>query len=199
MQKATCKLTGVSDVMFGAHVSEAKKSDETHDQYEERTWQQKVRTLKDGQVFIQPFALKNALESAAKWLSMGIPGEGKKTFTKRFASGVLVAEKMPLFDGDGKPLTIDDVEPIRIFAPSDGQRGSGRRVFRVFPTVHEWQCETEIIILDGKITETVLEKHLIAAGKFIGFGSMRAENGGINGRFSVDDLALEAIEDLSAA
>lgn len=193
MRKATANLIGMSDLMFGTHVSVSKRDDETHDQYEERTWKHKVRVDGNGVVYIQPFALKNAFESAAKWLSMSIPGEGKKTFTKRFASGVLVVEKMPLLDAKGKPLTIDDVEPMRIFAPSDGQRGSGRRVFRIFPTVHDWQTSCEIIIFDNKISETVLEKHLTAAGRFIGFGSMRVENGGINGRFDVQGLKVEDV------
>lgn len=198
MRKATARLVGMSDLMFGTHVSIPKRDDETHDQYEERTWEHKVRVDGDGVVYIQPFALKNAFESAAKWLSMSIPGEGKKTFTKRFASGVLVAERMPLADAKGKPITIADVEPMRIFAPSDGQRGSGRRVFRVFPTVHDWQTACEIIVFDNKITAAVLEKHLVAAGKFIGFGSMRVENGGINGRFAVDDLEVTETDELAA-
>jgi hypothetical protein len=198
MKKATATLIGMSDLMFGTHVTTPKRDDETHDQYEERTWQHKVRLL-DDVPFLQPFALKNALESASKWLAMKIPGEGKKTFTKRFASGVLVTEKMPLVDSKGKPLSIDDVEPVRIFAPSDGVRGSGKRVFRIFPTVHEWQTTCEIVVFDNKISNTVLEKHLVAAGKFIGFGSMRVENGGINGRFHVEDLKVEDIADDLAA
>jgi len=198
MKTATVTFTGIADLMFGAHVANIKRDDETHDQYEERTWQGKVRVNGDGQVYLQPFALKNALESAAKWLSMSIPGEGKKTFTKRFASGVLVAERMLLYTAAGDPITIEDVEPLKIFAPSDGQRGSGRRVFRVFPLVRDWQTQAEIVVFDNKITDAVLEKHLVAAGKFIGFGSMRVENGGINGRFAVSDLKVVETEDIAA-
>ena len=36
-----------------------------------------------------------------------------------------------------------------------------------------------------KVTEEVVKKHLEESGKFIGFGSMRVENGGVAGRFSV--------------
>jgi hypothetical protein len=198
MLKATVDLFGMADLLFGTHVSEKKRDDETHDQFEERTWEQKVRTTKDGQLFLQPFALKNALESAARWLSMSIPGEGKKTFTKRFTSGILIVEKMLLTDSKGKALVIGNVDPVRIFAPSDGKRGSGRRVFRIFPTVREWQTTAEIMIFDNKITEPVLEKHLVAAGRFTGFGSMRVENGGINGRFAVEGLKVAEVDELAA-
>lgn len=187
MKTYQVKIEGVSDLCFGKHVSEPKKSEETHEQYEQRTWEQKVNRTKDGNCFIQPFALKNALESAARWLSMGIPGEGKKTFTKRFASGLLIADKLPLFGANGKALTIADVEPVTLFVPSDGKRGSGRRVSRIFPMVHEWLTTAEIIVLDDKLSQAVIEKHLEACGQFIGLGSMRVENGGVNGRFAVTD------------
>ncbi len=189
-----CKLIGISDLMFGQHVPEPKKDDETHDQREERTWQQKVRVTKDGQCYVQPFALKNCLESAAKWLAMKIPGEGQKTYTKRFTSGILVTEKLLLTDGNGKVLTIKDVDPVRIFAPSDGKRGGPKRVFRIFPTVYSWATAVEIHVFDNKIIEGVMLRHLDAAGKFIGFGSMRVENGGINGRFRVEDFEVNEIE-----
>ena len=186
MKTVVVKITGVSDLCFGKHVSEPKGDDETHQQYDKRTWRQKVNTLPNGQCFLQPFALKNALESAARWLSMSIPGEGKKTFTKRFASGIIIADRMLLTDHSGKPITIDDVSPEELFVPADGKRGSGKRVPRIFPIVREWATEVEITILDNKITDEVLYRHLDACGKFIGLGSMRVENGGINGRFEAE-------------
>jgi len=191
----TCKLIGISDLMFGKHVSEPKKDDETHDQHEERTWQQKVRVTGDGQCYLQPFALKNCLESAARWLALKIPGERSKTYTKRFTSGILVVEKLLLSNGDGKPLTMDKVDPVSIFVPSDGKRGGPKRVPRIFPTIYApWSTDAEIHIFDNKIVKDVLLRHLDAGGKFIGFGSMRVENGGINGRFSVENLEVNEIE-----
>ncbi len=187
-----CKLTGMSDVMFGKHVPEQKRGDETHEQREERTWQQKVHLTADGQCYLQPFALKNCLESAAKWLSKKIPGEGQKTYTKRFVSGVMVVERMLLSDPDsGQPLTIKNVEPLHLFVPSDGKRGGGSRVERIFPTVHAWVTEATIHVFDNKITEEVMQHHLVTGGKFVGFGSMRVENGGINGRYQVNEMRYE--------
>lgn len=181
------EIAGVSDFMFGKKGSSKKGTNETHDQFEERTWQEQIHQV-DGRCFIQPFAFKNALESAARWLSMSIPGEGKKTYTKRFASGILIVERMFLLKPDGAAVALADVEPVRIFAPSDGKRGSGKRVWRIFPTVRRWQTTAIVHVLDDKITDEVLSAHVTAAGQFIGLGSMRVENGGINGRFSVEAI-----------
>lgn len=192
MKVASCCLKSRpgSDLMFGKPVFTEKLDTETHGQYEERTWKEKVHVTEKGDLCYQPFALKNALEAAAKWLSLKIPGEGKKTFTKRFACGVLVIDQLMLTDHEGRQLTMKDVEPRRLFVPSDGQRGSSRRVERIFPTITEWMSDVVIHILDDKISESVLSRHLEACGNFCGFGSMRVGNGGINGRFAVSDIVL---------
>ena len=59
-------LESAAPIFFGKPVFEKKNSDETHEQFEERTWSLKVHQTDDGQVFIQPFALKNALEAATE-------------------------------------------------------------------------------------------------------------------------------------
>jgi hypothetical protein len=192
MLLATYEFTGVSDLMFGQHVPEPKKDDETYDQYEQRTWQQKVY-LRDGQCALKPFALKNALESAAKWLSLKISGERGKTFTARFVSGILVTDPL-LLTTNGHKATIKDVEPVVIFAPSDGKRGGAKRVFRIFPTIHQWETIARVMVFDNKITPDVLDRHIDAVSQFIGFGSMRTGKGGINGRFKVKSLGVETVE-----
>lgn len=194
MLQVTCTLNGVSDLMFSRHVPETKRDDETHDQKERRTWEQKVSLTPDGKCFLQPFALKNCLESAAKWLSLKIPGERNKTFTKRFLSGILVVDKLMLTDARGKQLTMADIDPMELFVPSDGIRGSAKRVIKIFPTLHEWSADATIMVFDNLISVDVLERHLDAAGKFIGLGAMRAGNGGINGRFAVTGLEATTVE-----
>lgn len=188
----SAELTGFSDLMFGKHVPGERDDKETHEQYAQRTWTQKVGTNTEGQLQLSPFALKNCLESAAAWLSRKIPGEGKKTFTKRFKSAIIVESPLLLSDSQGNPLTIEDVEPIELFVPSNGQRDGSTRVIRIFPTVHEWATTVELIGFDDKITGDVMRDHLIAAGRFIGFGPMRVQNGGINGRFLVSNF--QAVE-----
>ena len=49
------------------------------------------------------------------------------------------------------------------------------------------------VIFDEKITESIFEDSLVALGQYIGFGSMRVENGGSNGRFSVAELSFEEV------
>ena len=198
MNVCECDFIGASDLMFGCPVMEKKRDDETHEQHEERTWTQKVNVAPDGQLFIQPFALKNALESAAGWLKKKIPGEGQATYKKRFVSGVMVVDKMLLTDLSGNALTIDDVVPRPLFVPSDGKRGSSKRVTRIFPTISEWKTHAEIHVFDTKLSGEIVEKHLIAAGKFVGFGSMRVENGGINGRFAVENFQASELEQVAA-
>lgn len=175
-----------SALFFGKPVLEPKDSKETHDQHEKRTWKQKVHVDADGCVCIPPFAIKNALEESGKFLSLKIPGEGKKTFTDRFRKGVIVSSPMKLCHPSGKPVALDDIVPQTLFVPSDGRRGSGKRVQRIFPTLHRWTGEATLFIADPKITDEVLAEHLDALGQFIGFGSMRIGNGGVNGISTVE-------------
>lgn len=176
-------LSSASPLFFGAPVFEKKKSDETHEQHEERCWKMKVRKTEDGQVFIPPFALKNALEAAGSRLGMKLTG--KATYTKLFRQGIMINEDIRLFSRDGRPVTIESVSPIPMFVPSDGKRGSGKRVMRIFPQLTAWSATVEVICFDQRLTKEVVQTHLEEAGKFIGFGSMRVENGGVAGRFSV--------------
>ncbi|MFM7009571.1 MAG: hypothetical protein ACKO0Z_09630 [Betaproteobacteria bacterium] len=177
-------IVSAAPLFFGAPVFEKKKSDETHEQFEERTWQKKVRTTESGQVYIQPFALKNGLEAAGSRLNMKLMG--KATYTKLFRQGVMINDAILLCDRSGKPVMIDKIQPLPMFVPSDGKRGSGKRVMRIFPQLQAWQAEVEIMCFDQRLTEDVVRAHLEEAGKFIGFGSMRVENGGVAGRFSVE-------------
>jgi hypothetical protein len=170
-------------MFFGAPVFEKKKSDDTHEQFEERTWQQKVRQTASGDVYVQPFALKNALEAAGSRLNMKLTG--KATYTKLFRQGVMINDEIILKSSSGKPITIEDIRPIPMFVPSDGKRGSGKRVMRIFPQLHSWTAEVEVVCFDQRLTREVVQTHLEEAGKFIGFGSMRVENGGVAGRFAV--------------
>lgn len=183
MQEQQFKLTSISPMFFGAPVLEERQSDETHEQREQRLWTKKVHQTPDGQAYIQPFALKNALESAGSRLNMKLTG--KATYTKLFRQGVMVVDPLLLSKPDGSKISISDINPRPLFVPSDGKRGGGKRVMRIFPELQEWTTIATITVLDPRITPEVMLKHLEEAGKFIGFGSMRVENGGITGRFAV--------------
>ena len=180
----TYALTSAAPLFFGAPVFEKKKSDETHEQFEERTWRDKVRRTDSGQVYIQPFALKNAMEAAGSRLGMKLTG--KVTYTKLFRQGIMVNDELLLTDKSGKPITIESITPIPMFVPSDGKRGGGKRVMRIFPQLKEWRTEAAVVCFDSRLTDTVVRAHIEEAGKFIGFGSMRVEGGGVAGRFAVE-------------
>lgn len=155
---------------------------ERSDDYEARTWRHKCHTGADGRVFIPPMAFKMALDTAAKMLGRQIPGKGKATFTKFFLSGVLVMEPLVL------PLSRDEVACDRIFANADGVRGSGKRVWRLFPRVEEWQGDVAFHVLAPEIGREVFTEHLVQAGAFVGIGRFRPQSGGFYGRFKVDKV-----------
>jgi hypothetical protein len=152
---------------------------ERPDEYEERTWRERLHATDDGRVFIPPMSFKNCLSEIAKFLSEQIPGKGKSTYTKHFEAGVLVME----------PLVLDikkaDVPGEWLFVPADGRRGSGKRVRKCFPVIREWGGDVTFHILDNTITKEVLEHHLREAGGFIGIGRFRPRNNGFYGRFEV--------------
>lgn len=164
-----------------AHETE-KLPRETPDDFEKRTWRNKAHFTADGKVYIPPMAFKMALDRAAKMLGRQIPGRGKSTYTKFFESGVLCTD--PVFIG----ADVEGLECERVYANADGVRGSGKRVWRLFPRVTEWTADVEFHVLADEITTDVFEEHLRQAGAFVGIGRFRPEKGGFFGRFKVEGV-----------
>jgi hypothetical protein len=194
MYEAQFEVRGIGDLMFGRAVRSQKKDSETHEQFEWRTWKEKVPTTDEGHCYMNPFAVTNSLVEAASWLKQKVPGEGQATFTKRFRCGVGPGERVMLFKHDGTPLTIEDIDPVVLFVPSDGKHGGSSRVHRIFPTAHEWAAKGSVYVFDGKIDDNRFEEHMVCAGQYIGWGSMRAGNGGINGRYKVERINAVELE-----
>ena len=155
-----------------------KLAKELDNAYEMRTWREKLHVTKDGEVFIPPMALKNALSEAAKFLAMKIPGKGNSNYTKHFESGLLITE--PILLGIHK----DDVTHEVYFVPSNGERGGGKRVDKAFPVIPSWKGSTTIFVLDDIIEKEVLKQVLEACGQFIGLGRFRPQRNGFYGRFA---------------
>ncbi len=185
MKIATIKFTSISPISFGRFHDAPKLDKEGHDEYERRTWKEKVHSDKDGNVVITPFMLKNMISDAAKFISMPIKGKGKSTYTKHFEAGIIVENHMPI------GIKKIDVQGQWMHVPSDGKRGGSKRVMKCFPVIPEWEGTSQIYILDETITKDVLMTHLTEAGKFIGLGSFRPRNNGIFGRFSVELVSFE--------
>lgn len=180
MKIATVSLTSASPYSQSKYHSTEKLPKEIAKDYEARTWRERLHYMDDGEVFIPPMAFKNCLAEAAKFLSIQIPGKGKSTYTKHFEAGVLVTDAVPL------GVQKDDVPGEWLFLPSDGVRGSGKRVEKCFPRIEEWAAVVTFYILDDTITEEVFENHLRQAGQFIGIGRFRPRNNGFYGRFNVE-------------
>jgi len=191
MYEAKFEVCGVTDLMFGKPTVSKRRDDETYEDHEQRVWPEKVPVTSDGQCYINPFAVTNSLVEAAKWLKRKVPGERGATFTKRFQCGISPGERMLLFKTTGEPVTIEDVDPVLLFVPSDGKHGGPKRVERIFPTLHSWIARGSLNVFDGKISKEQLHDHLMCVGQYVGWGAMRVANGGINGRFSVSQLETE--------
>jgi len=180
MTKYTVKLTSAAPLTQSRKHNEPKLDKELADAYEKRTWRNKAHVGESGFIEIPGFALKCAVVAAAKYAGDQIPGKGKNTWTKKFQCGLIIPENAVT---DCKPSAIT---PIEINANVDGVRGSGKKVTRTFPQLLKWTATVPVLVVDEILTKEVLTTYLTAAGQFIGVGQYRPENGGNNGRFSVD-------------
>lgn len=182
MKNYVATIKGVSPYSQGKYVTAEKLPKENHNDYERRTWRERMHATEDGYVFIPPMAIKNCLSEAAKYLSIQIPGKGKATYTKHFEAGVMIVDPMIL------DIKKDAVQRNVLFVPSDGRRGGAKRVLKYFPIIHKWGGDVLITVFDETITSDVLKQHLEEAGKFIGIGVFRPRNNGYFGRFEVVDF-----------
>ncbi len=182
MKIAHCTLSSVAPYSQSRAHETPKLDRETSDAHEIRTWRNKLHVAPSGKVFIPPMSFKQALDEAAKQLGRQIPGKGKATYTKFFRSGILC------IDGPELPFTPDEVPGERVHCNADGVRGSGKRVWRWFPTIPSWKADVAFHVLANEITKDVFEEHLVQAGGFIGIGRFRPQNGGFYGRFKVERI-----------
>ena len=182
MRIAIATLRSVSPYSQSRPVQSLKSRDETHDDFEQRTWRERCHVDGKGQAYIPPMGFKNCIAEAAKYKSIQIPGKGKSTYTKHFEAGILCKEPMPL------GVALEDIKGERLFVPADGKRGGGKRVWKTFPVFHEWSGEVEFLVLDELIDDEVFHSHLVDAGQFIGIGRFRPRNNGFYGRFAVESI-----------
>jgi len=166
------------------------ESNEGHQAHNERVWKERCHSNSKGEVVVPIFGLKAMLDSAAKYLGMKVEGEGKRTYSKIIQSGIIFHGSNPVLKVNGKPVKLNDMTIQEygewVYCHSDGKReGKAGRVSRLFPKFETWSCKFEIEAIDPRVTEAILAKHLVAAGRYNGIGRFRPQNGGIFGRFDV--------------
>lgn len=158
---------------------------EAPDEYEKRTWRERMHVTKDGYIFMPPMSFKYALDGATKILGMKIKGKGSQTYAKHFLSGVMVNKEVPL------PYKKDEVEGEWLFVPSDGVHGSGKRVSKCFCKIPEgWEVKVPFTVIDDTVTEEIFRQHLVTAGTQVGLCRFRPARGGYYGRFEVVDIEV---------
>lgn len=191
MKTAIARLESVSPYSQSKVITEKKKSNESHDDFEERSWRQRMHVTPEGLVFMPPMAFKGCLSEAAKYLGIQVQGKGKATYTKNFEAGILCTDALVL------PIKAKDVEGERLFVPASGKRGDGSRVWKTFPKIDFWEGDVTFHIIDETVLHsygdsgiTVFEHVLSQAGAFIGVGRFRPRNNGFYGRFSVKDVKI---------
>lgn len=185
MKKVVVRVQGISPLSQSRCLESPKIERETHDEYERRCCRERIHSTQDGDVYIPPMAFVNCMCEAAKRLSIPIPGKGKSTYTKSFDAGLMCTE--PMMVGVKK----DDVPIEKLFVPSDGVRGSGKRVFKYFPRIDKWGGTIEFYILDDIISREVFERVLNHASGLIGLGRFRPQNRGYYGRFRAEIVSWE--------
>jgi len=188
MKIITARLKSISWYGQGRYYTEPpKKGKELPEDYEKRTWRERLHYDENEDVFIPPMAFKNCIRDAAKFLGEKIKGRGQEKWTKNFKAGILVAEGITL------PIKKNDVKGKWLHVPPNGQTGGPKRVLKCFPYIESWEGTVQFHILDDLITLDVFEYHIVQASFLVGIGTFRPANGGYWGRFTVDDLAVEDI------
>ena len=183
MHIATATITSLTPLSMSRPHHTPKLDKEGADEYEKRTWRERLHYDEDGEVYIPPMMLKNALAEAAKFLSVQIKGKGKATYTKHFEAGVLCVEGIPL------GVKKDEVKGEWLYLNADGVRGSAHRVMRCMPCIPKWGGVARFHVLDDTITAEVFEHHLREAGSLIGLGRFRPRKNGYYGRFEVKEFS----------
>lgn len=185
MKSAIAHLVGESPYSQSRHYDKEEVpplNKELHDAYEKRTWKNRLHVTKDGRVEIPGSAFSNCIKSAAKRLKLQVPGKGRVEYTKYFEAGIMCPENLIL------PIQAAAVPCDKLFVPSDGRRGGGKRVTKFFPRIDAWEGKVPFYIFDDIITDDVFKTVLVAAGQLVGIGRFRPESCGFYGRFSVKSI-----------
>jgi hypothetical protein len=133
---------------------------------------------------------KKSLDAAVKRSGEKVPNRRGATYTKFFESGCIPDGDFPLIHpsqngSKGEPILKNHVKGEKLFVPSDGVAGGGKRVTKYFPLIKEWETYGTFAILENLIDPDTFKRMLKHAGTFVGLGRWRPANAGLYGRFVV--------------
>ena len=191
--RAIATLEGITPYSASRIHNEPMFENEDKQEYDRRTYLSHLYINDAGEVVMPSFGIHDCLVNAAQYSGKQIKGQGKKTWTKKLESGLII------FDDPSFGITPDQTIYSDINAHSSGQRGSGKRVLRRYPVIlPPWRLTFPIEILDPIITEALLQEMFGIAGLLIGIGRSRPENRGKLGRFRLANMEWQADRRLAA-
>lgn len=182
MRIATVHLKSLAPYSASKVFDSERGPKESHDDFEQRCCRERLNVNPEGVGIIPPMAFKQMLDKGAK--NYPVKLKGNTTYTKYFESGVLVMEPLIL-----SGTTRQNVSLEKLFVPSDGIPGSGKRVWKWFPVVHQWGGAVVFHVLDDIIKESVFEDSVRQALSFVGVGRFRPEKRGFYGRAELVKVA----------
>lgn len=182
MKIATVTLKSLSPYNQSRQHFLTKKPDESHDEFEQRTWREKGHYDADGIAYIPPTAFNACLIRAAKKIDRKIPGRGNSKYTKHFEGGTQTVRPISL------GVKKEDVQPQILSMDGQGRKG-GMGVQRWFPHFEGWEGTIDFTVFDPNIPSAVFEEFIRFAGTCVGIGQFRPDRGGFFGRFEVANIA----------
>jgi len=196
MFQAKMKIVGTAPLSYSRYLMDGKRPNEKEDARDERLAPKKAHVDDDGNCVFPGIWLKTALASTAQYMGLKIPGGGAAKYAKHFLSGILCPEDQPLLDKKGRTIAIKNVEIAAFPCDAQGNKGGrgGHAVVRRFPMIPPgWNVQMQVVVVDEVICEDIFKRTLDHAGLVNGFGRYRPQNGGTNGRFTVEDFSWSVI------
>lgn len=199
MKTVSIALKSVSPYSQSRAIGTPKNPSESGDDFERRTWNERIHCDTDGIAYIPPMSFKKALDAAARYTGLKIPGGRSATYTKHVESGTFIVDPLRL------DIHKDSIPGEWLFLDANGKKGkqSSGRVMRCMPRFDHWEGKITIYVIDEKVLNThperkqitVLEHFMRTAGSLIGIGRFRPENGGFYGRFVVNGFEIQEVAD----
>ena len=177
-------------MLWGRQINDEDRPETTSKgDFEQERWRERMLSDEDGTPMLPRLAINNCLTEAAKALRAKVPGRKGSEFGAVFARCLIPPDADVRLEVD-----IQDVKPVTMFVPSDGKKGGGKRVNRVFAQIDNWKATFTVVALDNAITKEIMELVASYASMCVGFGAMRPgnKNCGQCGRFKV--ISIEEIQ-----